>query len=303
MLKNNSAKYLFCCALLSALMTVCDAQAFRLPSRFEQWLNSQGMRHATVAVEIVDLDNDSLVFAYDEQRSVQPASLLKLVTTGAALRLLGADYVMPGMVCGPDSTMVPLPELVGYNPDWLIEDVASSYAEPLVCVPDTGIPLREYIKRTNEKSLNIHAEALPYLLTPECTLAAGLDTIRTFWQQMGLDTETLVMYDGCGLAPADRVTAHLMTQLLHVMKDDADFRQSFAVAGLTGTVSYFLKASYLCGRAQLKTGTTKSVTAYAGYVTGTNNHLYSIVFIVNNSTAPLTLQRKNIEKMFNYLIP
>lgn len=294
---------LICCALLSVMMAVCDAQMLRLPSRFEEWISTPGMRHATVAVEIVDLDRDSLVFAYDEQRSVQPASLLKLVTTGAALQTLGADYVMPAMVCGPDSTMVPLPELVGYNPDWLIEDVASSYAEPLVQVPDTGITLREYIKRTNEKSLNIHAEALPYLLTPSCTLAAGLDTIRSFWQRKGVDTEALVMYDACGLAPADRVTAHLMTQLLRVMKDDEDFRQSFAVAGLTGTVTYFLKASYLCGRAQLKTGTTKSVTAYAGYVSGTDNHTYSVVLIVNNSTTPLTLQRKNIEKMFNYLIP
>lgn len=299
-----TTRHLFCCALLAVVMTVCDAQVLNnLPPRFEQWLQTREMRHATVAVEIVDLDRDSLIFAYDEQRSVQPASILKLVTTGAALHLLGADYVIPKMVCGPDSTVVPLPELVGYNPDWLIEDVASSYAEPLVEVPDSGLTLREYIKKTNEKSLNIHAEALAYLLSPDQTLKSGLDSIGQFWQRMGIDTEALVMYDACGLAPADRITAHMMTQLLHVMKDDEDFRQSFAVAGLTGTVSYFLKASYLCGRAQLKTGTTKSVCGYAGYVRGSNNHTYSVVLIVNNSTSPLTLLRKNIEKMFNYLIP
>lgn len=261
------------------------------------------MRYATVAIEICDLNTGETLWSLDEQRYVQPASLMKLVTTGAALRKLGPDFVIPDTVCCIDSTLVPLPELVGYNPDWLIEDVESDYVRPLTTVPDAGLPLSEFIKKTNEKSLNENAELLPYLLTPDRNLYSGIDTIRNYWQSRGLDTDALVMYDGCGLAPADRVTAHFMTQLLKEMQGDEVFRNSLAVAGFTGTVMFFLKASCLAGKAQLKTGTTKSVVAYAGYVTGSNNHTYSVVFIVNNSTAKVSTLRKNIEKMFLLLIP
>jgi len=291
------------CALLSVSVAVCDAQMLKTPEKFEEWLDSPGMRHATVSVEIVDQKTGELYFAYDEQRAVQPASILKLVTTGAALRLLGGDFIMPDTICYGDTTKSPLPELQGYNPDWLIEDINTSYCEGLCQIPQPGITLREYIKETNEKSLNIHAEALAYLLSPEHTLSAGLDSIKSYWTNRGVDTEALVMYDGCGLAPADRVTAHLITELLTDMKDDKDFRNSLAVAGSTGTVKYFLMGCSLTRKAQLKTGTTKSVCGYAGYVRGRNNHTYSVVFIVNNSTEQLTVLRKKIEKMFILLIP
>lgn len=298
-----TSKCLFLCALLSVFVTVGDAQSRKLPDKFEQWLESPGMRHASVALEMVDLTTGESCYAIDVQRAMQPASLLKLVTTATALRMLGGDYLLPDTICPTDTTKSPLPELIGYNPDWMIEDVASSYAEALEEIPDAGIELREYVKRTNEKSLNVHAEALVYLLSPERTLAAGLDTIRHYLDSCGIETEALVMYDGCGLAPADRITAHLMTQLLAEMQHDEDFCNSLAVAGVSGTVSYFLKSSRLCGRARLKTGTTKSVVAYAGYVDGSDGHTYSIVLIVNSATAPLTDMRRNIEKMFNLLIP
>lgn len=282
---------------------VCDAQMRRMPHAFTNWQSTPEMRHATIAVEICDLHTGEVIYQQDEQRSVQPASLLKLFTTGAAMRLLGADYIIPDSVPCADSTCVPLPQLIGYNPDWLIEDVESDYVKPLTTIPDAGLSLREFVKKTNEKSLNENAELLPYLISGNCTLASGIDSIRTYWKSRGLDTDALVMYDGCGLAPADRITAHLMTQLLFEMKDDTEFRNSLAVAGLTGTVMYFLRSSCLMGKAQLKTGTTKSVVAYAGYVTGTDKREYSVVFIVNNSTAKVQTIRKNIEKMFLLLIP
>lgn len=296
-------KWFICCALLSVMVADGNAQLRNLPEGVVEWMSSPTMRHATVSIEVVDLTENRTLYAYDVERAVQPASLLKLVTTGAALRLLGGDYVIPDSVCCVDSTLAPIPELVGYNPDWMIEDVESSYCSALLQVPDSGMVLREYVKNTNEKSLNIQAEALAYLLTPERTLAAGKDTIKNYWGQCGLDTAALVMYDACGLAPADRLTAHFLTGLLREMKDDEDFCNSLPLASVSGTVIYFLRGTPLAGRALLKTGTTKSVVGYAGYVQGTDNHTYSVVLIVNNSTEQLTIQRKNIEKMFNLLIP
>ena len=301
---NMILRYIFSvCALLTVSLTVCDAQLRKMPHSFDAWLSEPSMRHATVAVEVCDLTQKKRIWAFDEQRSVQPASLMKLVTTGAALRKLGEDYIIPDSVCCLDSASVPRLELLGYNPDWMIEDIDADYVKPLTTIPDVGMRLGDFIKKTNEKSLNENAELLPYLLSEDHRLYSGLDSIKSYWRSCGINTEALEMHDGCGLAPADRVTAHLMTELLIEMQHDEVFRNSLAVAGMTGTVMYFLKASCLAGRAQLKTGTTKSVVAYAGYVQGSDNHTYSMVFIVNNSTAKVSTLRKNIEKMFLLLIP
>lgn len=290
------------CALL-AVTSVCNAQLLEIPTFVEFFLKTPELRHATVAIELKDLTTDSVLFQMDEQRSVQPASLLKLLTTAAALRKLGGDALVLDTLQCVDSAAVPIPELVGYNGDWLIEDVASTYVEPLTLLPDVGLTLREFVKKTNEESLNSNAEMLAYWLGQTNRIGDGIDSIATYWKNQGLDTEALTMYDGCGLAPADRVTAHMMVQLLQEMQFDVDFRNSLPVSGETGTLKLFLKKTRLEGKAQLKTGTTKSVCAYAGYVKGSDEHDYAIALIVNNHKSQLASLRKNIEKMLLFLIP
>lgn len=290
------------CALL-AICTVCNAQLFELPYEVKEILGLPALRHATVAIEIVDLDTDSVLYCLDEQRSIQPASVLKLATTAAALRRFGGDAIVPDSLNCIDSTAVSMAELFGYNGNWLIEDVGESYIKPLTTLPDVGIPLRDYVKKTNEKSLNENAELLAYWLGGTNHVADGLDSICSYWTGLGLDTEALQLYDGCGLAPADRLTAHFVVQLLREMQDDEDFRNSLPIAGVSGTVRRFLKGTRLESKAWLKTGTTKSVVGYAGYIRGSNEHTYAVVLIVNNHKCESTPLRKNIEKMLLFLIP
>lgn len=295
-------KSLLICALL-AVFTAGNAQLLELPAGMDYWLKLPTLRHAMVALEVKDLTADSVLYRLEEQRSVQPASVMKLLTTAVALRRFGGDAVVLDTIQCIDSSAVALPELVGYNGDWLIEDVGSSYIEPLTVLPDVGLTLREFVRKTNEESLNANAEMLAYWLGGTTRIADGCDSICSYWRSRGLDTEALVMYDGCGLAPADRLTAHLVVQLLQEMQHDEDFRLSLPVAGVSGTVKNFLKKTRLEGKAQLKTGTTKSVVAYAGYVTGSDGHTYALALIVNNHTSQITALRKNIEKMLLFLIP
>ena len=44
------------------------------------------------SVEFFDLDGDSTIFSYDNNNNLLPASNLKLITTAAALKVLGKDY-------------------------------------------------------------------------------------------------------------------------------------------------------------------------------------------------------------------
>jgi len=296
-------KYILTICALFAVCAASNAQLLEVSPFVNYFLQQPALRHATVAIEVKDLTSDSVIFALDEQRSVQPASVMKLLTTAAALRRFGGDALVLDTLHCIDSTAVPIPELVGYNGDWLIEDVGSSYIEPLTVLPDVGLTLREFVKKTNEESLNANAEMLAYWLGGTNRIADGVDSIYQYWTSLGLDTEALSMYDGCGLAPADRVTAHFIIQLLEEMQHDEDFCNSLPVAGLSGTIKLFLKKTRLESNARLKTGTTKSVCAYAGYVTGSDNHTYAVALIVNNHKSQLVALRKNIEKMLLFLIP
>lgn len=54
--------------------------------------NSPAMKHGQWAFYVVDLTNNSVIFAHQEHLSLAPASVQKLITTITALSILGPDY-------------------------------------------------------------------------------------------------------------------------------------------------------------------------------------------------------------------
>lgn len=463
---------------------VCNAQTHKLPAEFENWLNSKGMRHATVSLEVSRLSKKSepeIVYSYDNERSVQPASVMKLVTTATALSLLNPEQTVPtevyysgnivdgklngdliikgygnamlsssrsnfpkeafiasvfgairkngireisGNVIGDGSMLCESP----VSTEWTWEDMGNHYApsisglnygdnwyeielntsqrgkkpsvlkiepqvEDLVIdnqllpldygfdsayvfgapyqnvrtilgavphrhprfkikgdVPDparftafcvrsslikmgisikgesfshktTTIPdyssltllykhnsesIAFIAKQTNVFSVNLFAEMLLRQISLKYGNGSetdGIKSIYKFLRSKNLDTDGIRVFDGCGLAPADRVTTHFIVSLLDKMKDDKNFYNSLPVAGKTGTVYSFLKNTPLDGKAHLKTGTTKAVIAYSGYVESADGNTYAVSIIVNNYTCQSTIVRKNIEKMFLLFIP
>ncbi len=50
------------------------------------------MEHAQVSFCIIDADSGKTVFEYNPDKSLIPASVMKLITTSAAIELLGPDY-------------------------------------------------------------------------------------------------------------------------------------------------------------------------------------------------------------------
>lgn len=311
---NKKLKYILICALMSAITLTVSAQTRSLPASFHEWLKSPGMRHATVALEIARLPQQqsarpsrdfTTLYQYDSQRLMIPASVMKLVTTATALRLLGADYVMPDTAWIVDTTQQIIPGLEHYNRDWLIEDIGEDYMLGLNNqLPDSGRLLHEVVRDTNVESLNLQAETLLRMLAPECPLDSDLLVVKDYWKQRGLDTEeSLIMYDGCGLAPTDRVTPHFIIQLLADMQKDDYFVLSLPEVGKEGTVRRFLLKTRLEGKGRLKTGTLKSTIAYAGYLTGSDSKRYAVSIFVNNYTCKAQVVRKGIEKVLLSLIP
>ena len=58
----------------------------------QQFLNAPALKHATVGVCVKDLGTNKTLVAHNADKSLTPASTLKLITTATALEVLGPDY-------------------------------------------------------------------------------------------------------------------------------------------------------------------------------------------------------------------
>ena len=58
----------------------------------ERFISASYMRGASVSLMIKDIDSDSIVYSYDADREVIPASVMKTVTTATALEILGENF-------------------------------------------------------------------------------------------------------------------------------------------------------------------------------------------------------------------
>ncbi len=65
---------------------------------FEHFIADSSMKHAAVSFCIIDSDSGNTIFEYNSGKSLIPASVMKLITSSAALELLGPDYTFRTIV-------------------------------------------------------------------------------------------------------------------------------------------------------------------------------------------------------------
>ncbi len=159
-------------------------------------------------------------------------------------------------------------------------------------------PLNHIVRVTNVRSNNMYAESLLRFVALEVGNGShqqGIAALKRHWQEAGLDTEALFMFDGSGLAPANRVSASFLTSLLFEMRGDEAFVNSIPRVGEEGTVAGFLKGTPFQGKGRLKSGSFKNVLSYAGYLQGKES--YAIAILVNNFTGSNSQLRKAITEL------
>ena len=64
----------------------------QVPQPLKQFLARPEMRGASCAILIKEVKTGQVLYQYDEERSLIPASVMKLVTTATALEILGTDF-------------------------------------------------------------------------------------------------------------------------------------------------------------------------------------------------------------------
>jgi len=62
------------------------------PQALADFLNKKNLAHASVSFKAIDLNTKKIVASHDENRSLTPASNMKLVTTATALEVLGSRF-------------------------------------------------------------------------------------------------------------------------------------------------------------------------------------------------------------------
>lgn len=83
------------CLIAIQLLALISAQAQRVQSleaRINAIVNRPEFQHALFGIEVYSLTDDKILYALNSDKLFVPGSVTKLITEGAALELLGADY-------------------------------------------------------------------------------------------------------------------------------------------------------------------------------------------------------------------
>jgi len=112
--------------------------------------------------------------------------------------------------------------------------------------------------------------------------------VRSFFSSIQLDHSSLTLENGSGLSRSERISPDLMAALLqHAYNAEYQLEliSSLPLAGVDGTLKRRLTQAQTKGKARLKTGTLRNVTALAGFVTDQSGRSWVVASFINDPKA------------------
>ncbi|MDO9279064.1 MAG: D-alanyl-D-alanine carboxypeptidase/D-alanyl-D-alanine-endopeptidase [Polaromonas sp.] len=157
-----------------------------------------------------------------------------------------------------------------------------------------SLPLRDIVQDVNKFSNNVMAQHLLLSLglhgklgqTQAGTFEAGRAAAQAWWLKTWPTAAPPMLDNGSGLSRSGRISASSLAAMLqHAAKSPlADaLADSLPVVGVDGAMR--ARAKGATGRAQIKTGSLRDVSAVAGYAQGASGSRYIVVGIVNHPNA------------------
>lgn len=151
-----------------------------------------------------------------------------------------------------------------------VNDVGSNQnaAEVIELVTHQSPPLDSINYWFLRKSVNLYGEALAKTIgsekKKEATTEAGVNTIKAFWKDKGIEPTSINMKDGSGLSPQNRITAEALAKVMQYARLQTYFNSFYnALPEFNGI--------------KMKSGTIGGVKSFTGYVNG-----YTFAIVVNN---------------------
>jgi len=234
------------------------------------------------ALTVVDLETGRRVLesGNSPRERLVPASLMKLLTTGAVL-----DYAEQG---GAVRKVVTVRKAVAVKGKKGRTSRKKTYmlARHSVEIKDKR-ELFDILHDMNVHSRNVTAQNLAVSLgegrfgSPG-TRTKGNRAVCSFLNSLNLPSGEAIIADGCGLARENRTTARFIAHYLYRVSRKPwfdSFRETLPRPGLEGTVK---KIGYTDERFRVKTGSLNDVFALAGYGVNAAGREFSFAFIVNS---------------------
>jgi D-alanyl-D-alanine carboxypeptidase/D-alanyl-D-alanine-endopeptidase (penicillin-binding protein 4) len=170
-------------------------------------------------------------------------------------------------------------------------------------------PLLEDLRVTAKVSQNLHAEldlrAVGRARRNIGSVEAGLDELRAFLAEAGIEAGGYNINDGSGLSRPNLVSPATVVKLLRYMYASPgrdNFLSILPVGGQDGTLNARFSDPSLAGRIHAKTGSLSHVSALSGYAQRRNGNWIAFSILVNNYNGPTGEVRAVMDKIAELLL-
>lgn len=255
------------------LSVICEAA-----SPAEARLASQLPKKARWSLVVLDRESgrERLAWGNAQTSSLVPASLVKLITTGAVLDAVEKKEISPEVFVGTGKRKG--------------KGRARKSAE------GANARLDRYLRYMNVHSVNYMAENLFLRLGEKrygspATTEKGRRAIAHYLTGFDLPKKGITIIDGSGLSRKDRLTARAMARYLYQVSQRPRFPRLLATLprpGVEGTVRHL---GYVNNQFRVKTGRLDDVFALAGF--GNDRHGRGLVFVFLVNLSGKNTDRRN----------
>ncbi len=169
---------------------------------------------------------------------------------------------------------------------------AKKYDKTKLITETISPPLKDIVYIVNKRSDNLYTEMLLKAVGLKAKgkgdVESGTDAVKEFLQKNGIDSNGLLMYDGCGLSRSDAITTKMMVDLLEMLtkkKYFDSFYNSLAVVGDPADIGFFKsmgRGTAIEKNAHIKSGVITGVRAYSGYLKDKKGRTIVFSLVANN---------------------
>ena len=165
--------------------------------------------------------------------------------------------------------------------------------------------LADDVTVTNKVSQNLHAELWLHHLgrrvfCGDGSTVAGAKLVRAFLENVGIDKDDFVFFDGSGLSGHDLVTPRATARLLQYASTQpwfADWKKSLPVGGEDGSLVERFGKAPLKDHVFAKTGTLGEARALSGYVECASGKTVIFSIMVGNHMPQTSKDREAMDKI------
>ncbi len=170
-------------------------------------------------------------------------------------------------------------------------------------------PLIREVEIINKHSQNLWAEMLLRTLGAEFrgvgSDEAGLQVVKEFLVDAGVDSDKIRLDDGCGLSRDNLVTPRFQTSLLQFLSTRAYFElflNTLAVSGTDGTLRHRLVSQQVRGTIHAKTGTLNGVSTLSGYMMTRSGRSLVFSIFANNVHTSMARVKRTIDEICSLFV-